>query len=93
MKNNKTFSLYQEEIENLRKNDQINGIWEELSSLQKDIIQYISNKGCVNTSELVNYTNRSKKTVLKILKDFGNMGLIEWIGTNENDPKKKYRLK
>lgn len=81
------------ETETLRKNDGINEIWEDLSPLQKDIIQYISNKVYVNTNDLVNYTNRSKPTVLKILKDFENMDLIEWIGTNEYDPKKKYRLK
>lgn len=81
------------ETETLRKNDGINEIWEHLSPLQKDVIQYISNKGYVNTNDLVNYTNRSKPTVLKILKDFENMHLIEWIGTNEYDPKKKYRLK
>lgn len=81
------------ETETLRKNDGINEIWEHLSPLQKDVIQYISNKGYVNTNDLVNYTHRSKPTVLKILKDFENMDLIEWIGTNEYDPKKKYRLK
>lgn len=81
------------ETETLRKNDGINEMWEHLSPLQKDIIQYISNKGYVNTNDLINYTNRSKPTILKILKDFENMDLIEWIGTNEYDPKKKYRLK
>ena len=61
--------------------------------MQKDIIQYISNKGMVNTNDLIKYTDRSKPTILKILKEFEYMNLIEWVGTNEFDPKKKYRLK
>ena len=81
------------ETETLRKNHKINDIWISLSPLQKDIIQYISNKGMVNTNDLVKYTDRSKPTILKILKEFEYMNLIEWVGTNEFDPKKKYRLK
>lgn len=81
------------ETETLRKNHKINDIWISLSPLQKDIIQYISNKGMVNTNDLIKYTDRSKPTILKILKEFESMNLIEWVGTNEFDPKKKYRLK
>ena len=81
------------ETETLRKNHKINDIWISLSPLQKDIIQYISNKGMVNTNDLIKYTDRSKPTILKILKEFEYMNLIEWVGTNEFDPKKKYRLK
>ena len=79
--------------ETLRKNDRINNIWENLTPLQKDTIQYISTKGNVSTNDLINYTGRSKSTVLRILKEFNNWGLIEWVGTNEYDPQKKYRLK
>lgn len=79
--------------ETLRKNDRINNIWESLTPLQKDIIQYISTKGNVSTNDLINYTGRSKSTVLRILKEFDNWDLIEWVGTNEYDPQKKYRLK
>ena len=81
------------ETETLRKKHKINDIWISLSPLQKDIIQYISNKGMVNTNDLIKYTDRSKPTILKILKEFESMNLIEWVGTNEFDPKKKYRLK
>ena len=81
------------EEETLRKNHKINDLWISLSPLQKDIIQYISNKGMVNTNDLIKYTDRSKPTILKILKEFEYMNLIEWVGTNEFDPKKKYRLK
>lgn len=45
------------------------------------------------TTDLIKFTNRSKNTVLKILKEFEEMGLIEWVGTNEFDPMKKYRIK
>ncbi len=81
------------ETETLRKNHKINDIWVSLSPLEKDIIQYISNKGMVNTNDLIKYTDRAKPTILKILKEFEYMNLIEWVGTNEFDPKKKYRLK
>lgn len=65
------------ETETLRKNHKINDIWISLSPLQKDIIQYISNKGMVNTNDLIKYTDRSKPTILKILKEFESMNLIE----------------
>lgn len=81
------------ETETLRKNDKINEVWENLTPLQRDVIQYISTKGNVSTSDLVEYTNRSKPTVLKMLKEFEEKDLIEWVGTNEFDPQKKYRLK
>lgn len=81
------------ETETLRKNDKINVVWDKLTPLQRDVIQYISTKGNVSTSDLIEYTNRSKPTVLKILKEFEEKNLIEWVGTNEFDPQKKYRLK
>lgn len=81
------------ETETLRKDYRINDVWESLTPLKKDIIQYISTKGTVGTSDLIKYTNRSKNTILKILKEFENMDLIEWVGTNEFDPMKKYRIK
>jgi len=46
-----------------------------------------------NTSELIKHTGRSKNTVLKVLKKMEDLELIEWIGTNINDPKKKFRMK
>lgn len=81
------------ETETLRKDYRINDVWESLTPLKKDIIQYISTKGTIGTSDLIKYTNRSKNTILKILKEFENMDLIEWVGTNEFDPMKKYRIK
>lgn len=81
------------ETETLRKSNKINGIWNTLTPLKRDILQYISTRGTVSTSDLVYYTDRSKSTVLRIIKDFEKMDLIEWVGVNENDPKKKYRLK
>lgn len=81
------------ETETLRKDDRINEIWEKLTPLKKDVIQYISTKGTVGTTDLMKYTNRSKSTIIRMLKEFEDMNLIEWIGTNEFDPKKKYRIK
>lgn len=80
-------------IENLKRNSQINNVWENLTSIQKDVLQYISNKGLVKTSDILSYTGRSKPTIIKILKEFEELDIIEWIGTNVNDPQKKYRLK
>ena len=56
-------------------------------------IVVFGSEGNVSTSDLVEYTNRSKPTVLKMLKEFEEKDLIEWVGTNEFDPQKKYRLK
>jgi len=47
----------------------------------------------VGTTDLMKYTNISKNTILKILKEFEHIGLIEWVGTNEFDPMKKCRIK
>lgn len=81
------------ETETLRKNNKINKVWESLNPLQRDILQYISTKGVAGTTDLIKYTNRSKNTILKILKEFEDIELIEWVGTNEYDPMKKYRIK
>lgn len=81
------------ETETLRKNNKIDSVWKDLTPLQKDIIQYISTKGNVSTSDLIKYTGRTKPTVLRILKEFEKLDLIEWLGINEFDPQKKYRLK
>lgn len=53
------------ELETLRKDDRINGIWENLTPLQRDVIQYVSAKGTVGTPDLMKYTDRSKNTILK----------------------------
>lgn len=79
--------------ETLLKNSKINDIWEELPPFERNILQFISDKGQASTSELVKYTGRSKNTVLKVMKKMEDLDLIEWIGTNINDPKKKFRMK
>lgn len=79
------------ETETLRKNHKINDIYGYLYLICIKIL--FNNRGMVNTNDLIKCTDRSKPTILKILKEFEYMNLIECIGTNKFDPKKKYRLK
>ena len=67
--------------------------WENLPAFERNIIRFISDKGEAGTTELINYTNRSRNTALGVLKKLESIGIIEWVGTNQHDPKKKFRLK
>ena len=79
--------------ETLQKKLNIKGDWEKLPAFERNIIRYISDKGEVGTTELINFTGRSRNTVLNVLKKLEELQIIEWIGTNTKDPKKKYILK
>lgn len=41
----------------------------------------------------MNYTGRSKNTVIGMLKKLEDLEIIEWNGTKNFDPKKKYIIK
>ena len=79
--------------ETLQKKLNIKEDWEKLPAFERNIIRYISDKGEAGTTELIKYTGRSKNTVLNVLKKLEELQIIEWVGTNINDPKKRYILK
>lgn len=79
--------------ETLLKNSNIKENWDTLPAFERNIIRYISDKGEAGTTELMKYTGRARNTVLNVLKKLEDLEIIEWIGTNPNDPKRKYTLK
>ena len=79
--------------ETLQKNEKIKNNWDLLSPIEKDILRFINDRGEAGTSDLMNYTGRSKNTVIGMLKKLEDLEIIEWNGTNNFDPKKKYIIK
>lgn len=43
--------------------------WDLLSPIEKDILRFINDRGEAGTSDLMNYTGRSKNTVIGMLKN------------------------
>lgn len=79
--------------ETLQKNINIKENWDSFTSVEKDIVRYINDRGGAGTIDLMNYTGRSKNTVIGILKKLEDLEILEWVGTNIYDPKKKYIIK
>lgn len=79
--------------ETLQKNINIKNNWSNLPIFEQNIIRFINDRGEASTMDLINYTNRSKNTVLKVLKKLEELDIIDWIGTNIYDPKKKFIIK
>ena len=65
----------------------------EKRAFEKDILRFINDRGEAGTSDLMNCTGRSKNTVIGMLKKLEDLEIIEWNGTNNFDPKKKYIIK
>ena len=81
------------EEDNLKKNPIINDKWDELSEMERKVLQYIADKGEVRASDIIEFIDRSDSTIRRLLKRLLDLDLITWYGTNENDPKKVYQIK
>lgn len=79
--------------ETLQKNENIKDNWETLTSVEKDILRFINDRSEASTTELTKYTGRSRNTVLNHLKKLEHLEIIEWIGTSNHDPQKKFIIK
>lgn len=79
--------------ETLQKNEIIKNNWDSLSSVEKDILRFINDRSQATTTELTKYTGRSRNTVLSYLRKLESLEIIEWIGTSNHDPKKKFIFK
>ena len=79
--------------ESLQRNEKIKSNWHLLTSLEKDILRFINDRTEASTSVLTKYTGRSRNTVLSYLRNLENLEIIEWIGTSNHDPKKKFIIK
>lgn len=79
--------------ETLQKNEKIKSNWQLLTSLERDMLRFINDRNEASTTELTKYTGRSRNTVLSYLRKLENLDIIEWVGTSNHDPKKKFIIK
>lgn len=63
----------------LQKNTNIKNNWGNLPIFEQNIIRFINDRGEASTMDLINYTNRSKNTVLKVLKKLEELDIIHLI--------------
>ena len=80
-------------LETLQKSEKIKNNWKNLTYIEKDILRFINDRGEASTTELTKYTGRSRNTVLGYLRNLENLEIIQWIGTSNHDPKKKFIIK
>ena len=92
LKNNYLTRQVREE-DSLKKNEAISNDWDNLSEMEKKILQFIADKGHCRTSEISRYIGRADSTTRKVLTKLKGKQLIDWIGTSEYDPKKVYKIK
>ena len=81
------------EEESIKKNKAIGDNWENLSEMERKVLQFIADRGQANVVELSDYIDRSDSTTRRLLKNLENKDLISWYGTNIYDPKKVYKIK
>ena len=79
--------------EKLLEKNNIENNWNDLNTIEHQILQIIFAKGKIGTSEIAMLINRDRKTIQRILKKLEDKGLIEWFGTSIKDPKKTYSIK
>lgn len=76
--------------ETLQKNDRIKKNWERLSPVEKEMLRLINDRGEVSIREMMRYTGRARSTIHGCLKKLESLKIIEWIGTNNYDPRKRF---
>ena len=57
------------------------------------MLDFITQKELVSTSEIAKYIKKTDRTVRRIVSKLEEKGLITWEGKNENDSSKKYKVK
>ena len=62
------------------------------SESEKKVIDCIRINILIGTKEIIQQTNISDRTVIRILKKLVECNIIECVGTNEKDPNKKYKM-
>ncbi|MFA6777321.1 MAG: ATP-binding protein [Bacilli bacterium] len=67
--------------------------WDNLTPVEQLIVQAAYDKGEVSMKELLEITERSKPTILKMIENLKSKSIIDWYGTNLNDPHGKYIIK
>lgn len=78
---------------NVKINDNITKIWDELNYLEQKALKYITNNESASREEIGNVIGRSKTSTITVLNHLINKKLIVWTGTSKSDRLGKYILK
>ena len=65
---------------------------EKLNKTMQQTLKFIASKGLVGTVEIAEHIKRTDRTARRIVKTLEEKGLITWVGINEKDPNKKYKI-
>lgn len=79
--------------ESMMKVDSIQGSWNNLNYLERQILTTIYDKGEITSEEVTKLISRSKPTAVKLLNKLMDLKLIEWTGTSKTDPHGRYIIK
>lgn len=75
------------------KSDNIGHNWEDLSYVERQVLQAIYDKGEVTSDDVSKIINRGKNTAIKLLNRLQEKKLIEWTGTSKYDNNGRYIIK
>ena len=67
--------------------------YDALSEYELAAVQYVYAKGRVSVRELAEHLGRSEKVSRSTLRRLAEIGILEWHGSNRNDPSQYYDLK
>ncbi|MCB6313705.1 ATP-binding protein [Gordonibacter pamelaeae] len=67
------------------------GSLEKLSETEKVAMQIAHDSGCVARKELMEQTGIGRVKATETLKRLAEKGLLEWVGSNQHDPRQYYR--
>lgn len=67
------------------------GSLEKLSKTEKVAMQIAHDSGCVARKELMEQTGVGRVKATETLKRLAEKGLLEWVGSNQHDPRQYYR--
>lgn len=82
-------------IRGKRKTDKLRKIvcWNELSDLERKVVQAIYDSGGITSAEAMKIIGRSKPTTVSLLNRLIKRNLIIWSGTTKNDKSGKYLMR
>lgn len=80
-------------INNLANNEKIKDIWNELSFLEQNVLEFIVNNNGATREEVSSIIGRSKTTTITLLNRLIDKKIIVWTGTSKKDKFGKYILK
>ena len=67
-------------------------LWEGMDYLERQILTFLFNHGPATRTEIMDFTQKSRNTIMNRLNQLMNVGLVEAVGT-KNDPSRKYQIK